>query len=246
METISRKVTFKNSRGDLLAGIIDTTTATPAFTAVFAPCFTCVKESHAALKISRALAAHGGAVLRFDTTGTGSSGGDAYAGNFTTRIDDIISACQAIGAPDLVIGHSLSGTAALHAQENLSSLKMIATIGSPHSAPSVIEKFRRQGKIAEYADKVVIDVLGTPHTFAATFTQDLLNQKPPAPTNRPLAIFHAPNDTIVSFDNAPLIQEIWGAQANVIRLADDATHLFERGTTHTDSIAGYLAQRITG
>lgn len=246
METVSQKVTFTNSRGDLLAGVIDSTVETPVFTAVFAPCFTCVKESHAALKISRALAARGGRVLRFDTTGTGGSGGSAFAGNFTTRIDDIISACHTMGAPDILIGHSLSGTAALHAQEKLPSLKIIATIGSPHSAPSVIEKFRRLGQMEEYADKVVIDVLGTPHTFSPTFTDDLLRQKPPVPSDRPLIIFHAPNDAIVSFDNAPRMQELWGSRASVVALPEDATHLFERGTAHTDIVADVLVRKLSG
>src|SRR5918996_4189455 len=72
----SRKMTFTGSHGEPLAGRLDLPIGPVRAVALFAHCFTCDKETVTASRISRRLAEHGGAVLRFDFTGLGESGGD--------------------------------------------------------------------------------------------------------------------------------------------------------------------------
>ena len=67
--------TFPGAHGTELAGRLDLPEGTPIATALFAHCFTCTKDSHAARRISEELTGAGFAVLRFDFTGLGSSDG---------------------------------------------------------------------------------------------------------------------------------------------------------------------------
>lgn len=236
---------FDNGRGDKLSGLLDLPAKeTPDFYGVFAPCFTCIKESHGAFKICRAMADLGAAMLRFDMTGLGKSEGDFSQLNFSKRIEDITAAVLALeaayGPVTLLAGHSISGTAALHAQASLPHLTTVATIGSPDSAVTTIEKFRAQNLIEEFDDKVVIDVLGQPYTFDKDFPQDLLNQKVPPFARDRLLVFHAPNDKIVAYENAARIAARAPEKAELITLSDTATHLFERGTEDAALVAQHL------
>src|SRR4051812_5960458 len=69
MAARSEKITFTNATGEELAARLDWPDGRPGAFALFAHCFTCSMDSFAAARVSRALAAHGIAVLRFDFTG---------------------------------------------------------------------------------------------------------------------------------------------------------------------------------
>ncbi len=107
------RLEFENSDGETLAGLLELPERVDEITsfALFAHCFTCGKDIVAASRISRALAASGIAVLRFDFTGLGNSDGDFANTNFSSNIDDLVSAAQALRAqyraPQILIGHSL-------------------------------------------------------------------------------------------------------------------------------------------
>jgi putative redox protein len=60
------KLTFTNQAGEELAGLLELPEAEPLAYALFAHCFTCSKHIGAASRVSRALAARGFGVLRFD------------------------------------------------------------------------------------------------------------------------------------------------------------------------------------
>src|SRR5688572_24142575 len=64
--------TIDRVRGGQLSGWLETPETTPRGWAIFAHCFTCGKESRAAVHISRALSRAGIGVLRFDFAGAGS------------------------------------------------------------------------------------------------------------------------------------------------------------------------------
>lgn len=232
----SIKFKFPNAQGQNLSGVIEMPEEKPLFFAVFGPCFTCVKESHAAFKICRLLAERGVAALRFDTTGVGESQGVLAQTNFTTRIHDLIAANHALAAayepPKLLIGHSISGTAALSAAQHLHSLQAIATIGSPCDPASVIEKFKRWELMTEQGDTVEVNVLGKKISFNKSFVDDMQSQNTIEDTSKitqKLFVFHAPLDNIVAFDNAAVIQKRAGGEAELIALDETATHLLERG-----------------
>lgn len=236
MTRTSTKISFPNGRGQMLAAILDAPAVTPLFYGIFGPCFTCPKETHAAAKVCRALAEDGVAMLRFDVTGVGGSEGKAVDTNFTTRLADMQAAYDFLSAqyaaPKIFIGHSISGTAALSAVKNMADIALLATIGSPSDPAAIIAKFRRNGDIEENADGATINVLGTPHRFGAHFVPDMLSQDVAGDTaqmTQKLMVFHAPHDRIVSYDNAETIvsRANAAADAELIRLDDEATHLFE-------------------
>src|SRR5690348_14503508 len=82
------------SQGHELAARLEMPAGSPRAYALFAHCFTCSKDSKAAAYIGQALAARGIAVLRFDFTGLGSSGGAFADSTFSANIDDIVVAAS--------------------------------------------------------------------------------------------------------------------------------------------------------
>ncbi|GAG55995.1 unnamed protein product, partial [marine sediment metagenome] len=73
---------------------LDLPSGTPRDYALFAHCFTCSKDTVAASRVSRALAARGIAVLRFDFTGLGGSDGEFANTNFSSNTEDLIKAVE--------------------------------------------------------------------------------------------------------------------------------------------------------
>lgn len=110
---------FLASEGQRLSGLLDRPTGEACTYALFAHCFTCTKDSKAAVQISKALTERGIAVLRFDFTGLGQSEGDFSDSTYSGTIQDIEFAAAAMSeagfAPNLLIGHSLGGAAVLSA-----------------------------------------------------------------------------------------------------------------------------------
>ncbi|MDU3131653.1 MAG: alpha/beta fold hydrolase, partial [Bradyrhizobium sp.] len=110
---------FEGAGGDRLSAALDLPDGAPRAYALFAHCFSCGKDTHAARRIAMALTAHGIAVLRFDFTGLGSSEGDFANTTFSSNIADLVRAAdhlrKARQAPAILIGHSLGGAAVLAA-----------------------------------------------------------------------------------------------------------------------------------
>lgn len=87
-----KEFSFTNGHGQTLSGRLELPPEPTDRVALFAHCFTCGKDILAAARISRALAAKGWAVLRFDFTGLGSSQGDFSNTNFSSNLDDLVHA----------------------------------------------------------------------------------------------------------------------------------------------------------
>jgi pimeloyl-ACP methyl ester carboxylesterase len=243
-------LTFINGRGEKLAGIVDMPDIAPVAYGVFAPCFTCVKETHGAVKISRALAERGVAMLRFDTAGVGASEGTLSKTNFSSRIDDIVSACRAFGeryaSPSLLVGHSISGPAAISAAVQLPDIRVVATVGSPKDPQTMLDKFEERGQMT-VTDIVTIDVLGRALVFDRLFIDDLRGQdlvRDSAAFTGALLAFHAPNDAIVGMENMQGIYDraVNATHREMVRLGDDSTHLFEKHNEDAAFIADKLLQ----
>src|SRR3989304_3501170 len=126
-------LSFPGARGTLLPARLDLPpAAAPIAYALFAHCFTCSKESKATTYVSAALAERGIAVLRFDFTGLGGSDGDFAGSNFSSNVEDLVSAAdylrQHYRAPAILIGHSLGGSAVLAAARRVPEAVAVATI----------------------------------------------------------------------------------------------------------------------
>lgn len=201
---------FHGARGNRLSGLVDRPAATPRGWAIFAHCFTCGKDSLAAVRIARALARQGIGVMRFDFAGLGSSEGAFGETRFADHADDLIAAGEAMEAagmpPALLIGHSFGGAAALAAAGAMPGIKAIATIAAPAEVrhvlhlvdPASLEQIDAEGR----ADVLLA---GRHFSFDRTFVadarqQDLLPRV--ATLHRPLLILHAPRDELVGIDNA--------------------------------------------
>ena len=109
----TEKIIFKNREGHTLHGRLIMPETLPIAFGIFCHCFTCSKDITAAFVISKQLAHHDIAMLRFDFTGIGESGGDFSTSSVSHNIDDVLSANRFLKEnyqeASLIIGHSLGG-----------------------------------------------------------------------------------------------------------------------------------------
>src|SRR6201998_2925981 len=136
-------VTFRSSTGPNLAGIVDVPDGPFRGWGVFSHGFTLGKDSPAAARICKQLAADGIGMLRFDALGLGESQGDWGDGSFTVKVDDIVKACEFMaerGTPaDILVGHSWGGAAVLAAARQSPAVRSVVTVAAPVD-PSHVEK----------------------------------------------------------------------------------------------------------
>jgi uncharacterized OsmC-like protein/fermentation-respiration switch protein FrsA (DUF1100 family) len=199
------------TQGHELAARLEMPADAPRAYAVFAHCFTCSKESKAAVYIGQALAARGIAVLRFDFTGLGASGGDFADSNFSSNIDDVVCAANYLkdnySAPQILIGHSLGGTAVLAAAGRIPEALAVATIGSPYD-PQHVEHLLKNREDLLTRGEATVDIGGRPFHMRRQFLDDLERHDPSksiGELRKALLILHSPQDAIVPVDNAAKI-----------------------------------------
>ena len=206
----TEKFTFTGSNGQQLDGRLEHPLyARPRAAALFAHCFTCTKQSHAATRIAKELASLGIAVLRFDFTGLGGSEGDFANAGFASNVEDLLAAATALTEaelpPALLVGHSLGGAAAIAAAGQMPSVKAVATIGAPFDTAHVFEHFGGSLERIEREGEAEVDIAGRPFRIARSFLEQGRNQpqgKRLADLDRALLILHAPADETVSIDDA--------------------------------------------
>ncbi|NNK98795.1 MAG: OsmC family protein [Xanthomonadales bacterium] len=244
---MQEKITFKNRRGQALAGVLHHPTGKKAHAcAVFAHCFTCTKNNKAAVRISESLASDGLAVLRFDFTGLGQSEGDFSSTHFSSNVDDLVDAAAFMSSrdlpPSLLIGHSLGGTAVLAAAPEVDSAVAVATIGSPANASHVLGLLEEELPAIESQGQATVNLAGRPFDISRDFVEDVRTQA--VCENLPglrkaLLVMHSPVDEVVSIDQAALIYSQAKHPKSFITL-DDADHLM---THDGDSI--YAARLLS-
>ncbi len=230
-----KKVSFLNSEGERLAGLLELPAdAEPAGYVLFAHCFTCGKDISSASRISRALAAKGYAVLRFDFTGLGSSDGDFANTNFSSNVEDLVSATHYLReeyeAPDVLIGHSLGGAAVIAAAHFVPEAKAVVTIGAPATPAHVMHHFQEQLEVIEQRGTAEVHLGGRPFTIKKQFVDDLQEQNQEnaaAGLKKALLIFHSPIDVTVSIDEAAKIYG-WAKHPKSFVSLDNADHLLSR------------------
>lgn len=230
----SLKLTFPGALGTPIAARLELPADDPRAYALFAHCFTCGKDSSAAVRVARALAAQGIAVLRFDFTGLGESGGAFEDTTFSTNVADLVAAAGFLrdnyAAPQLLIGHSLGGAAVIAAAHLMAEVKAIATIAAPSEAVHVAHHFAAQSDEIKRSGEAEVSLAGRPFVIRQTFIEDLRlhNQAERiAQLKRPLLVLHSPTDAAVSIDNASEIFLAAKHPKSFISL-DGADHLLTR------------------
>ncbi len=230
----SEKVTFTGSQGARLSGRLDLPAGRVRACALFAHCFTCSKDLPAATRISRALAARGFAVLRFDFTGLGASEGEFANTNFSSNVQDLVVAAgflrERLAAPEVLIGHSLGGAAMLVAAHESPACRAGATIGAPADPAHVRRLLADDVATIRARGRAEVELAGRRFTIEEQFLDDLERQEHQELIGRlrlPLLILHAPTDQVVGIDNARLLFEAAKHPKSFVSL-DDADHMLMR------------------
>jgi len=239
----SEKLTFPGVDGQTLAARLDLPAGKPRAFALFAHCFTCTKDIFAAARIAQALSEDGIAVLRFDFTGLGHSGGEFENTNFSSNVGDLVKAADflrdAHEAPKILIGHSLGGAAILAAAAQVPEAVAVATIGAPADPAHVAHTFQSSRAEIEAKGEAEVLLAGRPFKIKKQFLDDIAEQKltsAVAGLRKALIVFHAPHDQTVGVENAGRIFAAAKHPKSFVSL-DDADHLLSRKADAT-----YVAQ----
>lgn len=228
----TRRLAFPGSAGTDLSAILELPADGRAEAyAVFAHCFTCSKDLKAVVAISRTLIRRRIAVLRFDFTGLGESGGDFADTTFSGNVEDLVAAAEHLEAiaraPSILIGHSLGGAAVLQAAHLLPSVRAVATIGAPADPSHVLGLVESSREEIERDGEAVVRIAGRPFRIRREFLEDLEADNMRAALSvlrRALLILHSPVDEIVGIDNAARLYEAARHPKSFVSL-DDADHL---------------------
>lgn len=242
----SEKLEFPGFQGTPLAARLDLPHSAPRAYALFAHCFTCSKDVLAASRISRALTDYGIAVLRFDFTGLGQSGGDFANTNFSSNIEDLVQAANFLrenyAAPSLLIGHSLGGAAVLAVTQRIPEVRAVATIGAPADPDHINHLLLESRAEIKARGEAEVQLAGRTFRIRQQFLDDIAAQ-PQAERIRNLGaallVMHSPSDTTVDADNARRIYDAARHPKSFIAL-DGADHLLTKPADATFA-AGMLA-----
>ena len=206
-ETLS----IETPKGHELAGSLELPTGLVRGAALFAHCFTCTKQSRAAVEVTRALARQGIATLRFDFTGLGGSGGDFGRAGFASDVEDLVVSashlCDRFGGQILLVGHSLGGAAVLAAADMIGRdrIAAIATIGAPADVPHVLGNIRGDLEAIERDGEGEVTIAGRSFHLSSEFLEKTRAIDLPQEVGRlklPILIAHSPTDEIVGVENA--------------------------------------------
>lgn len=233
----SLNVKVPSSTGIMMAGTIDQPVHPAEAYAIFAHCFAGSRHTPGASRISKKLTEHGIATLRFDFPGLGQSEGAFRDTSFSQNVDDILAAAQWLAenyrAPQLLIGHSLGGAAALKAAtrpELKKSLRAVAAVGAPFDPAHSVLHYADKIREADATGSVVVTLGGRELEISREFLLDLAETDPQTylPTLRtPLLLVHSPIDQTVGIDNAQTIFRLTRYPKSLMAL-DKADHLLTR------------------
>lgn len=247
------KITFAGHSGDMLAARLDRPTGPLRATAIFAHCFTCSKDIAAARRISQRLADKGVAVLRFDFTGLGHSDGEFANTDFSSNVEDLVLAADylrdTIGAPQLLIGHSLGGAAVLRAARDIPSARAVATIGAPSDPAHVLTHLGSSAQEIAEAGAATVTLAERSFTIRKSFVDDVSSARllpDIAKLKRALLVLHSPVDAVVGIDNASEIFQAAKHPKSFVTL-DKADHLLtapDDADYAADVIAAWAARYI--
>ena len=222
--------------------------------AIFAHCFTCSSNLSVVRHISRTLTLQGIGVLRFDFTGLGRSTGEFAESNFSGNVQDILTVYEYMAvhykAPELLIGHSLGGTATLMAGSKLPLVKALVTIGSPAEPEHVSHLFENRVEDIERLGEAKVNIGGRPFKIQKQFIDDLRSQDLSTVVHqlkKPYLILHSPQDTIVNIDNAAQLYQAAFHPKSFISL-DGADHLLteKADAVYAANMIGAWARRYLG
>ena len=232
---MQEQLKFLNARGEQLAGVMHRPDAGEIRACVlFAHCFTCTKNIKAAFTIAEALTKGGIGVFRFDFTGLGESEGEFADTHFSSNVQDLVDASEFMAtqfmAPEILVGHSLGGTAVLAAAHYLESVVAVATIGAPADAEHVLHLLENDIEQIEAKGEARVNLAGRPFHIRSDFVDDVRSQSVRdgiGKLRKALLVMHSPVDELVSISEAASIYQAALHPKSFVSL-DDADHLLSR------------------
>ncbi|MEJ8569105.1 bifunctional alpha/beta hydrolase/OsmC family protein [Elongatibacter sediminis] len=245
-------VRFENRGGQQLTGSLHRPDAgRPRAWALFAHCFTCTRNVKAAVNIAEALSREGIATLRFDFTGLGQSEGEFADTHFSSNVDDLEDAAaflrEAHEAPQILVGHSLGGTACLQVASRIDEVRAVATLGSPAEAEHILHLLDDDLERIEEEGAARVKLAGRSFTIRRDFLEDVRSQSVRdgiGKLRRALLVMHSPVDEVVSIDEAARIYTSARHPKSFISL-DGADHLLsdERDSRFAGAVLASWAAR---
>ena len=230
----TEQVEFEGSEGSTLVGRLELPDGPPRAYAIFAHCFTCGMDVLASSRISRELAEHGIAVLRFDFTGLGQSGGDFADTTFGSNVADLVCAAEFLRAhhraPSMLVGHSLGGAAVIAAAGLLPEVRAVATIAAPADTGHMLHLLRHSKEEIEEMGEAEVCLADRPFRIRKAFLEDVQEQAQDARIRHltaALMVMHSPSDQTVSIRNASQIFRAARHPKSFVSL-DGADHMLSR------------------
>lgn len=209
---MAERVGFLSTTGARLAGLIDQPAGLLRGWGVFSHGFTLGKDSPAASRICKQLAADGVGMLRFDNLGLGDSEGDWGDGSFSHKVADTVRAAEFMNGSGrevrLLVGHSFGGAAVIAAAHQIDSVRAVSSLCAPyepkhveHNYDALVERILADGE-APFL------VGGKALTLRRHFLEDVraadLHEQIRS-LKRALLVLHSPTDNTVGIMNASQI-----------------------------------------
>lgn len=235
---MQQRVTFQSRQGHSLSGVVHIPNNGRVLAyALFAHCFTCTKNINAAANIADVLSQQGIATLRFDFTGLGASKGKFEESSFSTNIEDLVDAANFLAekyqAPQLLVGHSLGGTAILAASKYIDSATAVASIASPAEPEHILHLLSEDLQCIADQGSANVSLAGRTFTFKQEFVDDVKKHTVDFKhLKKSLMVMHSPVDTIVAISEAAKIFGEAMHPKSFVTL-EDADHLLSKTTDST-------------
>ncbi|MEM7474553.1 MAG: alpha/beta fold hydrolase [Planctomycetota bacterium] len=204
----SQRVEFEGGSGFPQAGIVDLPDDPPKAVVLLTHCFTCNKDLKAIVRISRALAQLGFAVLRFDLTGLGGSRGDFSQTNFSTNQADLRAAAEfasrEIAPPSFLIGHSFGAACSLSLLQSIDSVLGAISIAGPSDTCHLADLLQRMDPKIASEGIGGVTIGGVDYVIRKQMLDDFRSHDLPAilrRTSKPTLLFHSPEDETLGYEN---------------------------------------------
>ena len=226
MSRRSYRVKFPSSAGLQLAGIVDRPDDDdPHPVLIFSHCFTCNKDLKSTVRISRAMAELGIAVLRFDMTGLGGSEGDFSTTSFTSNLADLRSAIAFasgdIGSVTGLMGHSFGGAASLAIASDPppdTSLGAVITLAAPSDTTHLAQLLAKMNPAIEADGVGQVVIGGFKYMIRREMLDDFRSHDLPKMISRirvPALLLHSPDDETVGYEQALRIMSLLQASPDL-------------------------------
>ena len=230
---MQHRVSFQNRHGIKISGVLHVPdiAVTRAY-ALYAHCFTCTKSIKAAVTVCDTLERQGIATLRIDFTGLGGSKGSFSDSTFSTDVSDLIDAAAFLEAeyqaPELLVGHSLGGTATLAAAGHIESAKAVVSIGSPADPAHILHLLENHLNQLESEGEADVNLAGRSFSFKQEFVDDVVDYEIDYRNlGKALLVLHSPIDGTVNIDEAGKIFSSAMHPKSFVTL-DNADHLLSK------------------